>query len=80
MKNVRNWAAHKNIFENLTEKEVAFLFLINMRSMFQLNAILPFEKALLSLFDNPLSYVKSHFGKAIEFGKVLFVSEKKGKK
>jgi len=57
MKNVRNWAAHKNLFENLTEKEVVFLFLINMRTMFQLeNAeTKPFEKALLSLFSHPLS-------------------------
>jgi hypothetical protein len=57
MKNVRNWAVHKNLFENLTEKEVAFLFLINMRAMFQLEIAetKPFEKALLSLFDNPLS-------------------------
>ena len=57
MKNVRNWAVHKNLFENLTEKEVAFLFLINMRAMFQLEITetKSFEKALLSLFDSPLS-------------------------
>jgi len=58
MKNVRNWAAHKNLFENLEEKYIAFLFLINMRSMFQLDAtqILAFEKALLlTFFANPLS-------------------------
>ncbi|HEW98333.1 MAG: hypothetical protein DRR16_29630 [Candidatus Parabeggiatoa sp. nov. 3] len=58
MKNVRNWAAHTNLFENIEEKYIAFLFLLNMRSLFQLNAtqILPFEKALLlTFFDNPLS-------------------------
>jgi len=57
MKNVRNWAVHKNLFENLTEKEVAFLFLIDMRAMFQLEITETkfFEKALLSLFDSPLS-------------------------
>jgi hypothetical protein len=58
MKYVRNWAAHTTLFENLKEKYIAFLFLINMRSMFQLNVaqILPFEKALLlTFFNNPLS-------------------------
>jgi hypothetical protein len=57
MKNVRNWATHKSVFENMTEKEVAFLFLINMRSMFQLDTAqtLPFEEALLRLFAQPLS-------------------------
>lgn len=60
MKNVRNWAAHKHLFENLTEKEVAFLCLINLRAMFQLGSdeIMPFEKALLSLFGHPLSEEK----------------------
>jgi hypothetical protein len=58
MKNVRNWTAHTNLFENIEEKYIAFLFLINMRSMFQLDAtqILPFERALLlTFFANPLS-------------------------
>jgi hypothetical protein len=57
MKNVRNWSAHKNLFANLSEKEVAFLCLINLRSMFQLDSadLWPFEKGLLGLFDKPLS-------------------------
>jgi hypothetical protein len=56
MKNARNWAAHQRVFKSLGEQQVAFLFLVNMRSMFQLDSdVLPFEKLLLRLFRQPLS-------------------------
>jgi len=52
MKMSRNWMAHSNIFNNLTEQEIAFLFICNMRAMFDLgDNLLGYEKKLLSLFD-----------------------------
>lgn len=59
MKNARNWAAHQDVFENLGEQLVAFLFLVNMRSMFNLGSdVLRFEKSLLRLFRQPISESK----------------------
>lgn len=56
MKITRNWIAHSKLFEKLTSEDVAFLFIINMRAMFDLgNELLPYEQHLLSLFVNPLS-------------------------
>jgi hypothetical protein len=51
MKMARNWSAHGRVFESATEKDVAFLFIVNMRAMFDLgNDILSYESHLLSLF------------------------------
>ena len=54
MKTTRNWVAHNAnaIFDKLTEQDVAYLFLCNMRSMFELNdnCVLDYEKKLFSLF------------------------------
>ncbi len=56
VKNVRNWAAHSNLFEDADEKLAAFLFLINMRVMFVLpDDILPYERLALRLYSEPLN-------------------------
>lgn len=56
MKMTRNWSAHSSVFECLTEQDVAYLFIVNMRVMFELgDEILPYERRLLALFDKPLS-------------------------
>jgi len=53
MKSTRNWIAHNSkLFDALDEQTVAYLFIINMRLMFNLgNKVLPYEKKLLALFD-----------------------------
>lgn len=53
MKSTRNWMAHNsNLFDALDEQMVAYLFIINMRLMFNLgNDVLPYEKKLFSLFN-----------------------------
>ncbi|WP_341326836.1 hypothetical protein [Methylotuvimicrobium sp. KM2] len=55
MKMTRNWSAHSKIFEQLEAPDVAYLFIVNMRAMFELgDKVLPYERHLLSLFDRPL--------------------------
>ncbi|CCE23785.1 hypothetical protein [Methylotuvimicrobium alcaliphilum] len=55
MKMTRNWSAHSKIFERLEAQDVAYLFIVNMRAMFDLrDEVLPYERHLLSLFDPPL--------------------------
>ncbi|HBA66197.1 MAG TPA: hypothetical protein DCZ48_08485 [Methylococcaceae bacterium] len=55
MKMTRNWSAHSKIFERLEAKDVAYLFIVNMRTLFELgDEVLPYERHLLSLFDPPL--------------------------
>jgi len=56
MKNVRNWMAHNSVINQLTAEDVAFLFLVNMRAMFNLGPkVVPYERSLLALFsrDSP---------------------------
>lgn len=56
MKITRNWSAHSNVFDQLSAQDVAFLFIVNMRAMFNLGSELtPYERYLLSLFDLPLT-------------------------
>ncbi|OAH96213.1 hypothetical protein [Methylomonas methanica] len=56
MKMTRNWSAHTRVFDRLKAKDVAFLFIVNMRAMFDLGGdSTPYEKHLLSLFDQTLS-------------------------
>ncbi len=53
MKITRNWIAHNSttIFTNLTEQDISYLFICNMRAMFSLNKkAISYEKYLLSLF------------------------------
>lgn len=55
MKVTRNWSAHTTVFEQLSEQDVAFLFMVNMRAMFNLGAdLVPYERHLLKLFDQSL--------------------------
>jgi len=55
MKMVRNWSSHSNIFAKLTEKDVAYLFIANMRAMFMDRRLSrQYEKDLLELFDDPI--------------------------
>ena len=54
MKMTRNWIAHNStaIFTNLTEQDIAYLFICNMRAMFDLDdTVQSYEKHLFSLFD-----------------------------
>jgi hypothetical protein len=51
MKMTRNWLAHSRVFENISEQDVAYLFIVNMRAMFTLeDNLLNHEKHLLKLF------------------------------
>ncbi len=54
MKSTRNWMAHNsNLFDSLDEQTLAYLFMMNMRSMFNLaEGVQTYEEKLLSLFDN----------------------------
>ncbi len=55
MKMSRNWLAHSKIFEKLTAQDVAYLFMVNIRAMFDLgNKLVGYEKILLNLFE-PIS-------------------------
>lgn len=55
MKMSRNWLSHSKLFENLNAQDVAYLFILNIRTMFKLpDTLLPYEKLLLDLFD-PIS-------------------------
>jgi hypothetical protein len=64
MKIARNWIAHSNIFNNVNEQDVAFLFICNMRAMFELsNDAVIYETNLLALFSKPLE--ASDFNKKI---------------
>lgn len=52
MKNVRNWMAHNSLLNQLAVEDVAFLFLINMRAMFDLGITpVAYERALLALIS-----------------------------
>jgi hypothetical protein len=55
MKITRNWSAHGSVFQEIKAEDLAYLFIINMRAMFELgDEALPFEKYLLRLFENPV--------------------------
>jgi hypothetical protein len=54
MKMTRNWMAHNStaIFNNQTEQDVAYLFICNMRAIFNLgNDAMDYEKKLFLLFN-----------------------------
>ncbi len=54
MKMTRNWMAHNStaIFNNLTEQDVAYLFICNMRAIFDLGVdVKNYEKNLFLLFN-----------------------------
>jgi hypothetical protein len=55
MKHARNWTTHSTVLDNLAAQDVAFLFVVAMRAMFNLGtAPQPYETYLLSLFEeNP---------------------------
>jgi len=56
MKMTRNWLAHSKVFEQLTAEDVAYLFIVNMRAMFDLgDQLLAYESHLLSLFSAPIT-------------------------
>ena len=53
MKIARNWVTHSQIFNHLTEEDVAFLFISNVRAMFDLGKDEQlYEKNLFSLFES----------------------------
>lgn len=54
MKMTRNWMAHNStaIFNSLSEQDLAYLFICNMRAIFELSEeIMGYEEILLSLFS-----------------------------
>ncbi len=52
MKNVRNWMAHTSLLNRLAAEDVAFLFLVNMRAMFELGpTALAYEHYLMALIS-----------------------------
>jgi hypothetical protein len=56
LKNARNWITHSTFLDDLSEPEVAFLFIIAMRAMFKLAPTTEkYERMLFSLFnaENP---------------------------
>jgi hypothetical protein len=56
MKMSRNWLAHGKVFEQLTAPDLAYLFIVNMRAMYDLgDKLLPYEKRLLGLFSKVIS-------------------------
>lgn len=56
MKCVRNWTTHTKELDNLSEKQLAFLFMIAMRAMFKLPATVQnYEKLLLKLYGDTQS-------------------------
>ena len=57
MKNTRNWIVHNsNLFNALDEQMLAYLFIVNMRVMFNFDeAVQPYEKILFNLFDDKLA-------------------------
>lgn len=55
MRNTRHWITHNsNLFTEVDENLIAYLFIVNMRVMFNFNedAVQDYEKTLLKLFDN----------------------------
>ena len=54
MKLLRNWTAHNQFSDGLTEKELAFYFIIAIRALLKLdlNKVYRYEKILFSLFEN----------------------------
>lgn len=66
MKMTRNWSAHGKVFAQLNPQDVAYLFIVNMRAMFELgDSLLSYEKYLLQLFKTVLteSEFKEKIGK-----------------
>jgi len=75
MKTTRNWMAHNsNLFNELDEQMLAYLFVLNMRVMFKLNDQLqPYETVLLQLF-NDSSLEKEQF-KEINRSRLMPISK-----
>lgn len=56
MKTTRNWMAHSQVFDNVKEQHIAYLFLISMRVLFDLPPTTQaYETILLQLFKGPLT-------------------------
>jgi hypothetical protein len=52
MKSARNWAAHTTVLDKLSEPDVAFLFMLAMRAIFELpDTSTQYENILLNLFE-----------------------------
>jgi len=56
MKLLRNWTAHNQLSNKLSEKEIAFYFITAMRALFNLDVgkIYSYEKLIFSIFDRKL--------------------------
>lgn len=72
MKNTRNWITHSSIFDGVSEHDVAFLFICNMRAFFPLNTNLElYEQKLLRLFNgNTLQRPKIETGLLSQYKKL----------
>jgi CheY-like chemotaxis protein len=53
-KMARNWTSHANLLEPLNHQLIAFLFLVNMRSMFKLEKLNSYELVLLRCISAPI--------------------------
>jgi len=76
MKMSRNWSAHSKVFAELAPQDVAYLFIINMRAMFNLGDKLhPYEDHLLQLFAPPIikDKMKRLIGKSHTDRKIPFI-------
>jgi hypothetical protein len=73
MKISRNWLSHSKLFENLTAQDVAYLFFINIRTMFSLeDKLLPYEEKLLSLFTSE-SNIQEKIGTDVKNRKIPLI-------
>ncbi len=61
MKLLRNWTAHNQLSQDLTEKELSFYYMIAIRALLNsdMNTVYRYEKILFSLFDEDRSKFKS---------------------
>jgi hypothetical protein len=78
MKNTRNWIAHNSaLFNALDERMVAYLFMINLRLMFNLSdEVQNYEKILLSLFEQETVIAHFPFSKTYLHVKNLVLQER----
>ena len=68
MRNTRHWITHNSIlFNEVDENIIAYLFMVNMRVMFNFNddAVHDYEEILLKLFDNEALDEKDFLAKKI---------------
>ena len=69
MKLLRNWTAHYQLTDNISEKEVAFFFMLAMRAWFNIeySEIQDYEKVLSEIFDkNEIKNIPNHLANSYQ--------------